>query len=172
MQHDYIRLLIKSAQQGKKNAYRELCEINLKKIFNMAVRFIHNKVIAEEITQNIFIEAWENLKFLREDQSFEVWLKSIAVYKILDELRTNKIKDRLFEEELISEKDFEIHCTDKFENLILSLPEKERIAFILHEIEEYTYAEISDFINDMSQEQIKEIIRNTRRSIIDTAKYE
>ena len=172
MQHNYIQLLIKSAQQGKKNAYRELCEINLKKIFNMSVRFLHNKIIAEEITQNIFIEAWQNIKFLREEQSFEIWLKSIAVYKILDELRTNKIKRWMLEKEIISEKDFEISCNDKFENLILSLPEKERVAFILHEIEEYTYAEISDFINDMSEEQVKEIIRETRESIISTSKYE
>ena len=172
MQHDYIQLLIKSAQQGKKNAYRELCEINLKKIFNMSVRFLHNKIIAEEITQNIFIEAWENIKFLREEQSFEVWLKSIAIYKILDELRTDNIKTWMLEEELISENDFKINCVDKFENLILSLPKKERIAFILHEIEEYTYAEISDFMDNMNEEQVKDIIRETRESIISTSEYD
>ena len=127
---------------------------------------ILNEKIAEVLTQNIFIEAWENLKFLREEQAFEIWLKSIAVYKILDEMRTNVIKDKMIEDELITESDFEISSSDKFENLILLLPEKERIAFILHEIEEYTYDEISDFIHDMTKDQIKSIIRETRKSLI------
>ena len=172
MQHDYIRLLIKSAQQGKKNAYRELCNTNLKKIYNLSLRFILNEKIAEVLTQNIFIEAWDNLKFLREEQAFEIWLKSIAVYKILDELRTNVIKDKMIEDELITEDDFEIRSQDRFENLILLLPEKERIAFILHEIEEYTYDEISDFIHDMTKDQIKSIIRETRKSLINAPDYE
>lgn len=172
MQHDYIRLLIKSAQQGKKNAYRELCNTNLKKIYNLSLRFILNEKIAEVLTQNIFIEAWENIKFLREEQAFDIWLKSIAVYKILDEIRTNKIKSEMIENKLISESDFEIKSPDKFENLILLLPEKERIAFILHEIEEYTYDEISDFIHDMTKDQIKNIIRGTRKSLINAPDYE
>ncbi len=172
MQHDYIKLLIKSAQQGKKNAYRELCNTNLKKIYNLSIRFILNEKIAEVLTQNIFIEAWENLKFLREEQVFEVWLKSIAVYKILDEMRTNKIKNEMIENELITENDFEIRSSNKYENLILLLPQKERIAFILHEIEAYTYDEISDIIHDMTKEQIKQIIRETRESLINAPDYE
>ena len=172
MQDGYIKLLIKSAQQGKKNAYRELCEINLKKIYNMAIRFLLNEKMAEVLTQNIFIEAWKNLKFLREEQLFDVWLKSIAVYKILDELRTETIKSKMIEDGIISENDFNIQCKDKYESMILSLPQKERIAFILHEIEEYTYEEISDFINEMEKEQIKEIIRETRNSLINTTNNE
>lgn len=172
MQHDYIRLLIKSAQQGKKNAYRELCNTNLKKIYNLALRFTLNVKIAEVLTQNIFIEAWENIKFLREEQTFEIWLKSIAVYKILDEIRTSVIKESMIENEVISENDFELNSNNKFENLILLLPENERSAFILHEIEEYTYDEIADFINDMTKDQIKNIIRETRKSLINAPDYE
>jgi RNA polymerase sigma-70 factor (ECF subfamily) len=172
MQHDYIKLLIKSAQQGKKNSYRELCNINLKRIYNLAVRFLLNTKIAEEITQNIFIEAWENLKFLRPEQSFDIWLKSIAIYKVLDELRTNKIKERLISEEIISDDNFKVECNRKFENLILTLPEKERIAFILHDIEKYTYAEVSDFMHEYSEEEIKTLVRETRNSIINSPDYD
>jgi len=172
MQHDYIRLLIKSAQQGKKNAYRELCNANLKKIYNLSLRITLNKNIAEILTQNIFIEAWENIKFLREGQAFDIWLKSIAVYKIFDEMRTSKIKNDLVEKGIITENDFSVLSSDKFENLILLLPDKERIAFILHDIEEYTYEEISDFIDDMTTLEIKNMIRSTRNSLINTPDYD
>lgn len=171
MQHDYIKLLIKSAKQEKKNAYRELCNINLKKIYNISVRFLLNEKVAEIITQDIFIEAWDNLKFLRDDQSFDIWLKSIAIYKLLDEIRTEKLKDRLIEENVIFDNEKEIVSDDKLENIILSLPERERISFILHDIEKYTYEEIADFFADLTKEEIKKMIRETRKEIISSNNY-
>ena len=95
MQNDQIKQLIKSAQEGNKNAYRELCNSNIRKIYNLAVRLILNIEIAEVLTENIFIEAWENIKSIREDQELVAWLNSIAIYKILDEIRTNEIKKEL-----------------------------------------------------------------------------
>ncbi len=172
MEHDYQKLLIKSAQQGKKNAFRELSDINLKKIYNLAVRFILNEKIAEIVTQDIFIEAWNNIKFLREEQPFDAWLKGIAIFKLLDELRTKKVRDKLLEDGIILSTDLEISSSEKNENIILQLPEKERISFILHDIEKYTYQEISDFINDMTMEEIKIMIRQTRKEILDSPDYE
>ncbi len=172
MEHDYQKLLIKSAQQGKKNAFRELANINLKKIYNIAVRFTLNEKIAEIVTQDIFIEAWNNIKFLREDQPFNAWLKGIAIFKLLDELRTKKIKNKLLEDGIILPTDTELSSIEKDENIILQLPEKERISFILHDIEKYTYQEISDFINDMSVDEIKTMIHQTRKGIISSPKYE
>ena len=171
MQNDFLKLLIKSAKQGKKNSFRELCNLNVKKIYNIAVRFVLNEKIAEIVTQNIFIEAWENLKFLREEQSFEAWLKGIAIYKLLDELRTAKVKNNLIETGVITESDMELTSNDNDENLILSLPEKERVIFILRDIEKYTYEEIADFIYDLNIEEIKSIVRQTRRGIISTDNY-
>jgi RNA polymerase sigma-70 factor (ECF subfamily) len=172
MEDSYIKLLIKSAQQGKKNAYRELCNINLKKIYTMAVRFLLNEKVAEKITEEIFIEAWENLKFLREDQSFDLWLRSIAIYRLLDELRTLRIRNELIDANEITDANDGVFSENKCENIILTLPEKERIIFILHEIEKYTYEEIASFMNETSLEEIKSIIINTRRVIISAEDYE
>jgi len=172
MQHDYIKLLIKSAKQGKKNAFKELCNINLKRIYNIAVRFLLNEKIAEVVTKNIFIEAWSNLKFLREEQLFETWLKSIAIFKLLDELRTNKIRTDLLESNVITSNNSEITSIEKDENIILTLPEKERISFILHDIEKYTYEEVADFISDMTIDEIKLMVRETRKGIIGSEEYE
>ena len=171
MQHDYEKLLIQSAKQKKKNAYRELCNINLKKIYNISVRFLLNEKVAEIITQDIFIEAWDNLKFLRDDQSFDIWLRSIAIYKLLDEIRTEKLKNRLIEENIIFNNEKEIVSDDKLENIILSLPERERISFILHDVEKYTYEEVADFFPDLTKEEIKEMVRETRKKIISSNNY-
>ncbi len=172
MQNDQIKQLIKSAQEGNKNAYRELCNANIRKIYNLAVRLILNIEIAEVLTENVFIEAWENLKSIREEQELGAWLNSIAIYKILDEIRTNEIKKELLKKKTITESSFSILSTDKFENLILILPDRKRIVFILHEIEKYTYDEIADFSDEMTKDEIKNVIQSTRNSLINSPDYE
>jgi len=172
MQNDQIIQLIKSAQEGNKNAYRELCNANIRKIYNLAVRLILNIEIAEVLTENVFIEAWENLKSIREEQELGAWLNSIAIYKILDEIRTNEIKKELLKKKTITESSFSILSTDKFENLILILPDRKRIVFILHEIEKYTYDEIADFSDEMTKDEIKNVIQSTRNSLINSPDYE
>ena len=172
MQEDDIIQLINSAKAGKKEAYRELCNTNLKKIYNLTLRIVLNKNIAELLTQNIFIQAWEELKLFTEEEDFEVWIKNIAINKILDEIQSNEIKKKLITEKTITENDFILSSPDKFERIVLLLPDIERIPFILHEIEGYTYEEISEFYADMNKEELKDMIRETRNTFLNLLEYE
>ena len=84
MDDKYINELVEEAKLGKTNAFKELSEINLKKIYNLAYRMLLNPEDTMKVTSETFFEAWHNLKFLRTDQKFDKWLKSIAIYKILE----------------------------------------------------------------------------------------
>ena len=172
MQEDYITQLIISAKRGKKDSYLELCNSSLKKIYNLSLRIVLNKNIAEELTQITYIEAWEEFEFFDEEEEFDIWIKNIAVNKILDEIRTNDIKKRLIKEQIITENDFLPSSPDKYERIILLLPDLERIPFILHEMEEYSYDEISEFYEDMNTEEIKDIIRETRNTFLNLLEYD
>jgi RNA polymerase sigma-70 factor (ECF subfamily) len=161
MQHDYFQLLIKSAQRGRKNAFIDLCKLNAKKIFTLCVRMLVNKKVAEIIMIQIFKQAWENIRFVREEIAFDVWLKSIAIYTILEEIRTKKIENDLGS----STSDTQVTSSNSLEVMIMSLPEKERIIYIMNEIEGYTFQEISDFLYDYSENEIKFILRETRSKL-------
>ncbi len=78
----------------------------------------------------------------------------------------------MIKEKEISENDFNPSSPDKFERIILLLPDIERIPFILHEIEEYTYEEISEFYEDLNIEEVKDIIRETRSTFLNLLEYE
>jgi len=172
MQEDYITKLIVSAKKGKKESYLELCNLYLKKIYNLSLRIVLNKNIAEELTQNSYIEAWEEFESYDEEEEFEIWIKNITVNNILDEIRTNDIKKKLIKGQVITENDFLPSSPDKYERIILLLPDLERIPFILHEIEEYSYEEISEFYEDMNTDEIKDIIRETRNTFLNLLEYE
>lgn len=165
MQHDYFRLLITSAQGGRKNAFIDLCELSAKKIYTLAVRMLVDPNVAKIVTVDIFIQAWENIKFVREDTPFDIWLKGIAIYTILDEIRTKSRRETLKKSKTPGHESFDVD--DKLESMILALPEKERVIFILHEIEGYTYQEISDFLHEYKLNEIKFIIRETRQKLVE-----
>ncbi len=164
MQHDYISLLISSAQQGRKNSFIELCELSAKKIYNICLRMLSNEPLAISVSKEIFMQAWENIKFIREDISFDLWLKGITVYTILDEIRTKSRFKKLSSKEKNMLPDTS-KSKEKLEAMILSLPEKERVLFVLHEIENYTYSEIHDFLSEYPLSEIKFYIRETRRKL-------
>ncbi len=168
MQHDYFQLLIKSAQQGRKNAFVDLCELNAKKVYTLCVRMLGNERLAHEISIQIFLQAWENIKFVRADSSFEIWLKGIAIYTILEEIRTGNKGNEIE----ISPEDPLPVSENPIENKILSLPRTERIVFIMYQIEGYTFQEIADFLYDHSVEEIKSILRESRRKITGELKNE
>lgn len=167
MQHDYFQLLIQSAQRGRKNAFVDLCELNAKKVYTLCVRMLANERLAKEITIQIFLQAWENIKFVRQDTSFDIWLKGIANYTILEEIRTKSKRT-----ELNISGDDTASSDNKLENFILSLPERERIIFIMYQIEGYTFQEIADFLYEHSKDEIKSILRDTRRKIAEALKDE
>lgn len=168
MQHDYFQLLIQSAQKGRKNAFIDLCELNTKKIYTLCVRMLANKKVASKITIQIFLQAWENIQFVRTDTPFELWLKSIAIYALLEEIRTKTVTTSIeFDKE-----DTNITTDNKLDELLVNLPEKERIIFLLRESEGYTFDEIKDFFNEYALEEIKLLFGETRRKILEAMKDE
>ena len=82
MNNSFADNLLQDAKLGKKHAFKDLCENNVKRIYNLAYRMLITPEDATKVTSETFIEAWENIKYLRSDQKFEEWLTSIAIYKI------------------------------------------------------------------------------------------
>jgi len=172
MDDKYINELVEEAKLGKTNAFKELAEINLKKIYNLAYRMLLNPEDTMKVTSETFFEAWHNLKFLRTDQKFDKWLKSIAIYKILEKAKIGK-NSKFFSKST----DKEIPNIEKIgtknivELLIMSQPKTDRIIYILHDLEEYSYIEIEDFIGGLTIPQIKSIVKRTRDNLIEAIKY-
>ncbi|VAX16140.1 hypothetical protein MNBD_IGNAVI01-3118 [hydrothermal vent metagenome] len=172
MDDNFINEIVEEAKLGKRHAFKELCEINLKKIYNLAYRMLLTPEDATRVTSETFIEAWENLKHLRSDQRFDHWIKSIAIYKIMTKAKIGK-SAKLF----VRSSDNEISNIENIntknvvELLIMSQPKIDRIVYILHDLEDYSYREIADFMNGLTIPQIKAIVRRTREHLIEAIQY-
>lgn len=107
----------------------------------------------DDVLQNVFIKAWRALPGFREDAALGTWLYRIASNESITFI--NKKRKFLFiplqsQENYLSQKLEADSHTDyeagekKFQQAILTLPEKQRMVFNLKFYDELTYEQISE----------------------------
>ena len=108
---------------------------------------------AAELTQDVFVRAWERLAGFRGESAFESWLHRIAVNVVLESERSTRRRIARVEptDDLAEVEGLQMltrnegHDGDRMdlEAAIAKLPPATRRVFILHDIEGYRHEEIS-----------------------------
>lgn len=75
---DEDRTLVQQSVKGSREAFSELVEKYYKKIYNLAYRYVGDSEEANDLAQEIFTAAFQNLKKFRGDAKFSTWLFQIA----------------------------------------------------------------------------------------------
>ncbi|MBI3464655.1 MAG: sigma-70 family RNA polymerase sigma factor [Planctomycetes bacterium] len=70
--------LVLAAQTGDREAFGELVERYQRAVFGLALRRLGNYAEAQELTQEVFVQALRKIDQLREPGAFGGWLRSIA----------------------------------------------------------------------------------------------
>jgi RNA polymerase sigma-70 factor (ECF subfamily) len=123
-----------------------------KAMYNIAIRFLNNKMDAEDILQESFVTAFEKLGELTNDNSFGSWLKRIVINNCISHIRRNKIEfddidNHVSAEETSSEEeDLSIDPLVVHE-AIKQLPGGGRTVLVLHALEGYKHREIAEMLN-------------------------
>ncbi len=76
--HDEDEELVKRCTGGDREAFNQLVIKYQKKIFGVAYRFVGDPEEANDLAQEIFTAAYQNLKSFRGDSKFSTWLFQIA----------------------------------------------------------------------------------------------
>ena len=149
-------------------------------IYNYIRRLVVSHEDAEDVLQEVFIRVYRNLGQFRGESSLTTWIYRIATNESLRLLNTRKDEEAIpaeeIQEELIGKLkasdyiDYEYELAVKFQEAILSLPEKQRLIFNLRYYDELDYEEISRILDSKvdtlkvnyhyAKEKIKEYILN------------
>ncbi len=70
--------LVKECVRGSRRAFDQLAEKYYKRIYNLAYRFVNDPEEANDLAQEIFTAAYQNIKRFRGDAKFSTWLFQIA----------------------------------------------------------------------------------------------
>jgi len=130
----------------------------MRNVYTLCFRLTLSEKDASEVTKNIFSNVWETINNYTPDETFSVWLKNVAVRDIIVFLHS---KPSLYE----FDKQHPLY-NDLTEFAIASLEKEERIVFILHDVEGYTYKEISKFFFDKNIDEVISILIEARQKMI------
>src|SRR5690606_35699496 len=124
---------------------------------------------AEELTQDVFVRAWEKLATFRGDSSFGTWLHRLAINIVLGRRRADGRRSArivLTHDLTIYEKAGEAGAKAgeslDLEAALAALPEATRGVFVMHEVEGYTHQEIAE-LTGRAEGTCKALLHRARR---------
>jgi RNA polymerase sigma-70 factor (ECF subfamily) len=89
---DQVDHLVEECKSGSQRAQIEIYRLYHKQVFNTCLRLVCNKVDAEDMMQNAFIDALTNISRYKGPDTFAGWIKRIAVNNCIDFLKKRKIE--------------------------------------------------------------------------------
>ena len=135
---------------GDRRAFERLYRRHVARIHGLAWRLL-GRDEAEEMTQDVFVRAWERLATFRGEAAFGTWLYRLAVNLILGRrawLGTRR--SRFIDDETILDsaqaRPVPTETGLDFESAIGKLPPGARAVFVLHDVEGYRHEEIAGFL--------------------------
>ncbi len=147
-----MSLLVERARRGDKSAFEQLYRENVGRVYALCLRMSGDPSRAEELTQDVFVQAWRKLGAFRGESAFSSWLHRIAVNQVYQAGRSEKRRlARVFTTAEPGTLDGANHMADPgvrldLERAIRKLPQGARAAFVLHDVQGYTHGEIGDLM--------------------------
>ena len=145
------------AAAGDRGAFERVYRLHVNRVYSLCARMVSDRARAEELTQDVFVRAWEKLHLFRGESSFATWLHRLAVNVVL-----NARKGEGRERSRYEENDEESGGMDArpgvvgmplapgdlldLDEAITKLPPGARRVFVLHDVEGYKHEEIAEML--------------------------
>jgi RNA polymerase sigma-70 factor, ECF subfamily len=82
--------LVERAQRGDHEAFDALATAAYHRLYAIARRILRDGYAAEDAVQETLVEAWRNMRSLRDHERFEAWLHRLLVRACHDEARRSR----------------------------------------------------------------------------------
>ena len=85
--------LVRKAQAGDAAAFERLYELHVRRMYALCIRMVNDHRRAEELTQDIFVRAWEAITSFKFQSAFGTWLHRLGTNVVLGHLRSDKRRE-------------------------------------------------------------------------------
>ena len=141
---------------GDADAFEELYRQHARRLFSLVFRMTGSAEDAEDLLQEVFLQAHRKLAGFRGESTLGTWLYRLTMNQCLDHLRGRLAKMDRSTESLDVEDAFEpaahlpivpaaVTRVD-LERAIAALPEGYRAAFLLHDVEGFEHREVAKIL--------------------------
>lgn len=136
--------------------FDEIFEQYFDRIYYKILGVVKNPEDAEDISQEVFMSVYKNLKKFRADSNIYTWIYKIAINKIYDFFRKRKVELDINEEILALECNSDVDTPLILEERLKELSLQEREIVVLKDIYGYKLKEIAD-MKDMNISTVKSV---------------
>jgi len=175
--------LIKLILQGDRNKFAIIVEKYKQLVFRTCMGFVHDKDDADDLTQEVFIQAYQSLSKFKKESAFSTWLYRIAVNASLNKIRKESGRsflqriESMFSGEIKNDPPFSSSDLDNPENIFIrqehsqwiqkaldSLPENQRTAIILSKYDDLPQKEIAE-IMDITEGAVEALLQRAKKNL-------
>ena len=153
MEQSFVRIIIDKCRKGDRSAQKNLYDYLAPKMFAVCLRYMGDRMPAEDILQDGFITLFSKLDSYSGEGSFEGWARKIFVNTALMSLRKTdalKLSDDLEEAgNLSSDISSQIQNIGYKEimKIVMKLPDGYRTVFNMFVVEGFSHKEIAQALN-------------------------
>ncbi len=160
---------------GDVAAYASLVAKHKNLVFSIVVKIVNNREDAEEISQDVFLKAYQSLNTFERKSKFSTWLYRIAYNAAISKTRKKKVEMVALEETVITN-----YSTDEIgrnmneleetsrqfilEKALQRLPEEDSLLITLYYKNENSIEDISD-ITGLSNSNVKVRLHRIRKKL-------
>lgn len=140
------RRQLEAAIGGDAAAFEALATESRAMIWSVCLRITGNAFDAEDALQRTLSAAWRGMPQFRREYSFGTWIYRIAANAASAIVRSRGTKFEV-DESYSQERDFAEHLAeaDLVQRTLNGMPAELRVALVLRELCDYTYAQIADY---------------------------
>jgi len=143
--------ILRKAQRGDERAFAIIVRMYEKPVYNYVYRLVHDRSLAEDLTQEVFLRVFQGLPKFSLRCRFTTWLFQVTKNRVLDELRANERRprglvpiDEIAPLEALDAPPERIEAMDAVWRAVDQLNPDLRMALLLRDVVGLPYIEIAD----------------------------
>ena len=175
--------LIKLILDGDRDRFRILVEQHQQMVFRTCMGFVHNREDAEDLAQDVFVQAYRSLSGFKGESAFSTWIYRIAVNASLNKIRKSSRNsvfqrlDTLFGQERNKELSLPLDSPENPEEILIreehavlirkaldSLPDNQKTAVILSKYDDLPQKEIAEIMN-LTEGAVEALLQRAKKNL-------
>src|SRR5262245_48212845 len=143
--------VLRKAQRGDERAFTLIVRAYETPVYNYVLRLVGDRVLAEDLTQEVFLRVYQGLPKFSLRSKFTTWLFQVTKNRVLDELRASERRPRSFVAlddlpplEVLDQPLERVEAIDAVWRAVELLSVDLKMALLLRDVVGLSYTEIAD----------------------------
>jgi RNA polymerase sigma-70 factor (ECF subfamily) len=151
MEAGQTRQVVSEPAAVSRDAFAAVVRKNQAMVYGLACHFLHDRAVAEELAQEVFLELYSALPALESDAHVTNWLRRVATHRCIDYARRARSRPQVPLEDVAEPASPSAPADplllDRLRKLTASLPERARAVLLLRYQEDMEPSEIAATLN-------------------------